>query len=224
MREKKSGRDTCLTIQALQRMPYYLNYLKRAKEEGRKDVSAAAIASELGLSDVLVRKDIASVSTKHGRPKAGFQVETLIGDIENYMGYHTTKEAVLVGAGSLGKALLRNREFEMYGLRIVAAFDVKRSMFHKKIGGIEVFSTSRLKEYCLRQNIRIGIITVPAEAAQTVADAMVDGGIKAIWNFAFVKLNVPEGVLVQNEDLASSLAMLSQHLRLGSEMSDGIVE
>ena len=217
---RKNANDTYLTIQALQRMPYYLQYLKNARDAGRKEASAASIAAALGLNDVLVRKDIAAVSTKQGRPKAGFEVETLIYDIENYMGYHNIKEAVLVGAGSLGSALLRNHEFEMYGLKIVAAFDVKRSLIHKQVGGIEVFSSVQLRRYCLRHNIQIGIVTVPPDAAQMVADQLVEGGIRAIWNFALVKLTVPEHVLVQNEDLASSLAMLSQHLRLESDMRE----
>lgn len=223
-RNRTSGKNTYLTIQALQRMPYYLQYLKRAKEEGRTNVSAASMAKELELNDVLVRKDVAAVSSTGGRPKAGFPVEELIADIEGYMGYHTTKEAVLVGAGSLGKALMRNEEFQMYGLRIVAAFDTRRSVIHKKINGIEVYSAAKLKEFCLKRNIQIGIITVPQGAAQTVADTMVDGGIQAIWNFALVKLHVKEGVLVQNEDLASSLAMLCQHLRLENEMRNSWLE
>ena len=210
---KQETGDSYLTIQALQRMPYYLQYLEHAQANGRTEVSASAIAAELGLNDVLVRKDFAAVCSKKGRPKAGFELDTLIRDIEDYMGYHTLKEAVLVGAGSLGTALLRNREFEKYGFKIVAAFDSKRSLIHKQISGVEVMSSVRLREFCRRRNIRIGIITVPAEPAQSVADVLVEGGVHGIWNFALVKLNVPEGVLVQNEDLACSLAMLSQHLR-----------
>ena len=214
----KSGQDSFLTIQALQRMPYYLEYLKEARSRGDRNVSAASIASELGLSDVLVRKDIASVSTRSGRPKAGFEVDSLIDDIENYMGFHELKEAVLVGAGSLGKALLRNGEFEKYGFRIAAAFDVKRSLFHKKVNGVEVFSVRKLAAFCRERHIRFGIVTVPVSSAQQTADLLVSGGVRAIWNFALIKLNVPEGVLVWNEDLASSLAMLSRHVTCDNEM------
>ncbi len=209
----KGGQDTILTIQALQRMPYYLEYLKEARRRGDRNVSAAAVAAELGLNDVLVRKDIASVSTRQGRPKAGFEVDSLIDDIENYMGFHETKEAVLVGAGSLGKALLRNGEFEKYGFRIAAAFDVKRSLFHKKVDGIEIFSAKKLSSFCRERGIRFGIITVPVAAAQQTADLLVSGGVSAIWNFALIRLSVPEGVFVRNEDLASSLAMLSRYVK-----------
>ncbi|MBP3876414.1 MAG: redox-sensing transcriptional repressor Rex [Lachnospiraceae bacterium] len=213
MKETTQPRQSCLTVQALQRMPYYLEYLEDAVQKGHREISAASIASELGLSDVLVRKDLAAVSTKSGRPKAGFEADTLIEDIRNYMGYHHIKKAVLAGAGSLGKALLRNGEFRKYGLQIVAAFDIRRSLIHRRIGDVEVYSLTRLRDYCLENQIQIGIITVPADAAQDVALRMADGGIRAIWNFAFVKLHLPEQILVQNEDLASSLAMLSQHLQ-----------
>ncbi len=214
----RTSTNSYLTMQALQRMPYYLQYCSKAKAEGCTHISAASMAKALQLNDVLVRKDVAAISTTGGKPKAGFPVDQLIYDIESYMGYHTTKEAVLVGVGSLGKALLRNKEFEMYGLKIVAAFDTRRSVIHKQINGIEIYSAAKLKDFCLKRNIQIGIITVPSGAAQGVAEKMVDGGIQAIWNFALVKLLVPSGVLVQNEDLASSLAMLSQHLRLENEM------
>lgn len=202
-----------LTVHALQRMPYYLELLENALQEGRTSISSASIAAELGFSDVLIRKDLAAVSSTQGRPKTGFDVSTLIEDIRTFMGYHHEKKAVLVGAGSLGKALLRNAEFRKYGLHIVAAFDTRRSLIHRKIGDVEVYSLTNLKKYCLENQVRIGIITVPADAAQDVADRMAAGGILAIWNFALVKLHVPDPILVQNEDLASSLAMLSQHLQ-----------
>lgn len=216
----EKDRNAYLTMQALQRMPYYWQYLQQAKEEGRTTVSAAAMAQELQLNDVLVRKDIAAVSSIKGRPKAGFQVDTLLVDIERYMGYRNKKEAVLVGVGSLGKALLNNKEFEVYGFKIVAAFDIRRSLFHKYVNGVEILSINKMKEFCLKHQVQIGIITVPNEAAQQVADQMVAGGIQAIWNFALVKLHVPSNVLVQNEDLASSLAMLSQHLTLQNESGE----
>lgn len=221
---RAKSQDTYLTQQALQRMPYYLQVLHEAEEEGREFVSAAKIAQDLQLNEVLVRKDIAAVSSTGGRPKAGFPVGCLIKDIESYMGYHTLKETILVGAGSLGQALIKNKEFQMYGISIIAAFDVRRNLIHKTIGGVEVMSMTHLVDFCLKRNIQIGIITVPAEAAQMVADKMVDGGIRAIWNFALTKLTVPQGVLVQNEDLASSLAMLSQHLRLENEMRNSWIE
>ena len=110
--KKTSEKEVYLTIQALQRMPYYLHCLEKAEEEGIQTISATSIANELKLNDVLVRKDIAAVSSTQGKPKSGFQVEGLIRDIKEYMGYNDHKDAVIVGAGSLGRALLGNSEFE----------------------------------------------------------------------------------------------------------------
>jgi len=214
----------CLTVQALQRLPYYLQYLKKASERGLQVVSATAIANELKLNDVLVRKDMASVCATKGKPKTGFQVGELIAGIEDYLGYNNTMDAVLVGVGSLGKALLGNREFEKYGLNIASAFDVDKDIVDQVICGKKVFPLERLANLCDRLHIHIGIITVPAEFAQDIADRLVVSGIKAIWNFSLVRLNVPDGVLVQSENLAASLALLSQHLRSGLTEKTGVDE
>ena len=210
--KKTSEKEVYLTIQALQRMPYYLHCLEKAEEEGIQTISATSIANELKLNDVLVRKDIAAVSSTQGKPKSGFQVEGLIRDIKEYMGYNDHKDAVIVGAGSLGRALLGNSEFEQYGLSITAAFDTNEELISTEISGIRVLSFTELEEYCRETGILIGIITTPMEEAQKVADVLVRAGVSAIWNFALLRLNVPEGVLVQNENLASSLAMLSHHI------------
>lgn len=207
-----SERSDALTIQALQRMPYYLHCLEKAREKGETTISATSIANELKLNDVLVRKDIAAVCSTKGKPKSGFPVEELIKDIEEYLGIHDRKKAIIVGAGSLGRALLGNREFEEYGLSITAAFDIKDELIGTFINNIPVFNVSGLMSFCREHKITIGIITTPLDAAQEVADTLVKGGIRAIWNFALVRLNVPEGVLVQNENLASSLALLSHHI------------
>ena len=210
--KKTSEKEVLLTIQALQRMPYYLHCLEKAEEEGIQTISATSIANELKLNDVLVRKDIAAVSSTQGKPKSGFQVGGLIRDIKEYMGYNDRKDAVIVGAGSLGRALLGNSEFEQYGLSISAAFDTREELIGTSISGIRVLSFEELGSYCRDNGILIGIITTPMEAAQRVADVLVDAGVRAIWNFALLRLDVPEGVLVQNENLASSLAMLSHHI------------
>lgn len=207
------GEYVTLTIQTLQRLPYYLQCLKRAQESGVKVISATSVANELKLNDVLVRKDLAAISTTQGKPKSGFIVDELIGNIENYLGYNNTVDTLLVGVGSLGKALLGNREFGKYGLNIVAAFDVDDDIIGQVICGKKIFPMSRLKEICERLQIKIAIVAVPAEFAQEVADMLVNSGIRAIWNFALIKLNLPDDVLVQNENLAASFAMLSQRMR-----------
>ncbi|MHB1151928.1 MAG: redox-sensing transcriptional repressor Rex [Eubacteriales bacterium] len=202
-----------ITIQALQRMPGYLHYLKKIQKEGVAVIASPAIANEFKLNEVQVRKDLAAVSIKKGKPRTGFMVDELISDIEALLGYNNVDNAVLVGTGLLGKALLLYKGFEYYGINIIAAFDSDPNIIGSEIGDKKVLDVEKLSELCRRMNIHIGIITVPAEHAQLVCDKLVAGGILAIWNFAPAHLSVPSNILVQDENVAVSLAMLSKHLK-----------
>ncbi len=201
-----------IPTQTLRRLPVYLNYLKSLHTSDPMNISATAIAEAVGLGDVQVRKDLAMVCDG-GRPKIGYIREHLIRDIVSFLGYANADTAVIAGAGSLGRALLSFDGFGSYGLNIAAAFDTDKSIIGTEIHGKEVFSVCKITELCARMNIRIGIITVPAEEAQGVCDMLVAGGVSAIWNFAPVHLNVSKDVLVKYENLAGSLALLSQDLK-----------
>lgn len=196
----------------LQRLPYYLQCLK--SREGREMyVSAPILAAELQLNEVQVRKDLAAVSSTGGRPKTGYRVSTLITDIEEFLGYHDISSAVLVGVGHLGQALLSYQGFSDYGLSIEAAFDRNPELDRAIVSGKTVFPMEKLVSLCQRLKVHIGIITVPAGAAQEVCDMLVEGGVKAIWNFAPTHLNVPDSIILQNENMASSFAVLSRKLQ-----------
>lgn len=201
----------------LKRLPVYLTYLKSLPEDGPAHISATALAAALGMGEVQVRKDLALVSNG-GRPKIGYLREGLAQDIERYLGYGNNKDAVLVGAGKLGRALLGYSGFAEYGLNIVAAFDSDDALIGTSKSGKPIMHLSRLERFCRSNQIRIGIITVPAEHAQAVCDQLIANGILAIWNFAPKHLDVPENILVQSENMAASLALLSKHL---SEMEKG---
>ena len=194
----------------LQRLPMYLSYIKGLPEDAPKNISATTIAEALQLNDVQVRKDLASVSSS-GKPKVGYNVKDLIAELEAFLGYTDIDNAGIVGAGSLGKALLNYSGFKAYGLNIIAAFDLCEEP--TEFQGKTVFPIAQLESFCRKVNIHIGIITVPASSAQEICDLLVNSGIRAIWNFAPVHLVVPDGILVQNENMASSLALLSNHLR-----------
>ena len=153
------------------------------------------------------------MSSAPGKPRTGFSVDNLIENMETFLGYRNVDDAVLVGVGSLGHALLGNPGFDQCGVHIVAAFDRNEAMDGLKVHDKPVFSVRRLTNLCRRMHIRIGIITVSAEQAQIVCNQLVDAGILAIWNFAPVQLRVPKNVLVRNEDLASSLALLARSLQ-----------
>ena len=193
----------------LKRLPGYLAYLKEIPKDGSPNISATALAAALGMGEVQVRKDLAMVSGG-GRPKVGYSRERLIEDIEQFLGYDNATDAVLIGAGKLGRALLDYVGFEQYGLNILAAFDVDPP---QDPGEKPIYPMSRLESFCKSHMVRMGIITVPAACAQQVCDTLIDCGIKAIWNFAPVHLEVPENILVQHENMATSLAVLSMHLQ-----------
>ena len=200
----------------LKRLPGYLSYLKSLPDGTATYISATALANALGMGEVQVRKDLASVSDG-GRPKIGYLREQLIDDISSFLGYDNATDAILIGAGKLGQALLGYGGFEAYGLNILAAFDAS-PVAGQTADGKPIYHISCLESFCNMHNVRMGIITVPAEHAQDVCNMLIDNGIKAIWNFAPVHLDVPERILVQNENMATSLAVLSMHLQ--AQMKD----
>lgn len=195
---------------ALGRLPDYLRTLRELPPDEDPYISATTIAKKLNLGEVQVRKDLAAVSGA-GKPRLGYAINELIENIEECLGYNKLTSAVLVGAGKLGRALLQYDEFKRYGVEISAAFDSNERAI--SIGGkTEILPMSRFEAFCKNENIKLGIITVGEASAQTVCDQMVRSGITAIWNFAPCKLNVPAGILLQNENLALSLAHLNNQL------------
>ena len=195
----------------LKRLPGYLAYLKSIPDSASPNISATALANALGMGEVQVRKDLAMVSDG-GRPKIGYRRESLIEDIEQFLGYDNTTDAVLIGAGKLGQALLDYKGFDEYGLNILAAFDLKPAIEQTE-SGKPVLPMDKLESFCRSHKVLMGVITVPAANAQEVCDQLIRIGIKAIWNFTNTHLDVPANILVQNENMATSLAVLSMHLR-----------
>jgi redox-sensing transcriptional repressor len=196
---------------SLKRLPQYHHYLVDVAAKGTIRISCSAIGRDLGFVPVQVRKDLQYTGII-GKPKTGYSVVELIQAIEHFLGWNNVNEAFLVGVGNLGTALLGHERFTKFGLRIVAAFDTDQNKIGQKNYKKSVLPLKKLSGLAPRMSILLGIITTPAEAAQAVADEMVKGGIQAIWNFAPVKLRVPEHIIVHNEDLYSTLASLSWKL------------
>jgi len=203
--------DKCTVSKAtLGRLPSYLEFLRNLPPDKVPYISATAIAKHLGLGEVQVRKDLAAVSGA-GKPKLGYVTAELVEKLEDCLGCNQLTSAVLVGAGKLGRALLQYDEFEKYGVKISAAFDSNERAI--SLGTkTEILPMNQFEYFCKTQNIKLGIITVGEGSAQAVCDQMVKSGITAIWNFAPCKLNVPVGILLQNENLALSLAHLNNQL------------
>ena len=199
-----------ISIQALRRMPYYLKYLDSYVED--EYISASKIAEDHDLNEIQVRKDLALISKARGIPNKGFKVSDLKDGIKEFLGYHNSKDAILIGVGNLGKALLSYGGFKEYGLNIVAAFDNNAELIGKEINHKKIFSMNKLKNLTKRLNVHLAIITVPDDAAQDVANKLCECDILAIWNFTSVHIKVNKDIFVKEENLASSLSELSNYL------------
>lgn len=208
-------------VPTLRRLPAYHHYLVKLRDAGRGYVSCTHIADDLKLYPTQIRKDLA-VTGIVGKPKVGYNVDELIEAIETFLHWNDHHSAFLVGVGGLGSALIGYPGFERYGFDIVAGFDVDAKKVGTVLQGKRVLDVDKLPGLAARMHVHLGIIAVPAGAAQSTADLMVRGGIRAIWNFAPVGLKVPAGVVVHNEDLAASLAVFLQKHALVAGEAQGV--
>lgn len=202
-----------VSLAVYNRMPVYLKALLALKRDGKKFVSSVILADYVRENPSLVKKDLSYAITSVGKPKVGYDIDSLILDVENFLGYNNVKDAVLVGVGKLGQALMGYHGFDKYGLNIVAGFDIDDNVIGKVFNGKKVFPTGSLAGLVSKLNIKIGILTTTQDHAQPMADLLVQSGIRAIWNFTPVHLTLPDSVAVKNEDMASSLAILSKQLK-----------
>ena len=191
----------------LERVPIYLKYLYAIKEK-EKRISATTLSQALKLGEVQVRKDLNLISGS-GKPKIGYDIDELIANLEEFLGKSKRVKVALIGAGKLGKALYGYGGFEEYGVEICAAFDISLNMPEQFRNDKYLYPLTFFKDYVCENDIAIGIIAVPETSAQQTADLMVKSGIKAIWNFAPGKIIVPDEVVLRNENMAASLALLA---------------
>jgi redox-sensing transcriptional repressor len=196
---------------ALRRMPCYLAYLKLEHRRGNQYVSSTLIARDNGVDPTQVTKDL-SYTGISGKTRVGYEVEPLIDALEGFLGFTVMDKAFLFGAGSLGTALLHDHGLVQYGLKIVSAFDVNPSVVGQEICGVPIAHTDDFLSQ-KDHGVEIGILTVPAENAQSVAQMMISHGIKAIWNFTPVRIVVPENIVIQNTSLYAHLAVMFNRLK-----------
>lgn len=202
---------TKIPTATLKRLPHYLEVLKQLRRAGLKDVSISKISVFADVHQSLVRKDLAYTGIEY-KAKLGFDVKALSASIEACLNWNDTSACYLVGVGHLGSALLGYQEFAQKGLSIVGAFDNDVRLIGNTVHGVPVHSILDFSTMALEKRIEIGIITVPPEAAQLVADIMVHSGIKAIWNFTPHKISTPSHIIVEYVDMFASLAVLSRRL------------
>lgn len=193
---------------ALGRIPVYLKFIESLPQDV-ETVSATTIAKALGFGEVQVRKDLGAICGS-GKPRIGYTVSDLKASLECLIGSRNGK-TVIVGAGKLGRALLDYGGFSDYGLDILAAFDTDVSQ--NNASGKPILPIDGLHDFCKENNVSIGVIAVPARAAQEVCDKLCQSGIKAIMSFAPCKLTAPDGVAIQYENMALSLAHLKTQIK-----------
>jgi redox-sensing transcriptional repressor len=202
------------SVPTIKRLPLYLQIVENAHKDGKEFISGTIIADELELEPIQVRKDLA-ITGIVGRPRIGFPVGQLIRCIHEFLLWDQEHSAIVVGAGSLGAALMGYDELKKRGMRIQAAFDNDPAKTGQSINGVPVYPMSDIAKEVKRLGSELAILTVPPEVAQTVAEQLASAGIHAIWNFTNTKLKLNENIVVQREDLSSGYAMLSVRMKLG---------
>lgn len=195
----------------LRRLPWYLAFVTLLRDRGVEYVSSTSIAKELNVDASQIAKDLSFLNIK-GKTRIGYEVAGLEHELRDFLGFSEVHNAIVVGAGSLGSALMQDSGLQRYGLNIVAGFDVNPERIGRRIGTIEVFPISQLGGLTQKLNVSVGIVTVPFEAAQTVADACMEAGISALWNFTPCRIRVIDGVVIQNTSIYSNLAIMYNRL------------
>lgn len=201
-----------ISVQTIRRLPQYLRIFYKLHGYGRDLVSSTVLSKQTHLLPIVVKKDLQAVGAP-SKLRAGFKVAGCIEVIEQFLGWNNLNKAFLIGVGHLGEALLGFTGFKNHGLEIVCAFDTAPDKVGQTIHGVPVYHTAQIATIIMQENLKIAILTVPAYSAQGIADTLVAAGIKAIWNFAPIRLQVPEGVIVQQEDISSGLAELCAKLK-----------
>ena len=191
---------------ALRRLPWYLAYVSMLREQKVEFVSSTQISRELKVDASQIAKDLSFLNIK-GKTRIGYEVASLEKELEDFLGFRRGHNALIVGVGSLGAALIQDTGLSRYGLNIVAGFDVNPNIVGRTLCGIPVFD---VKELALRRkqfSADIGIVTVPVEKAQEVADNLVEAGVKALWNYTPYRIRVADNIVVQNTSIYAHLAV-----------------
>ncbi len=209
---KRGGGKRKVSVQTIQRLPRYYQYISYLRKQGVRHVSSLKLSLQTYVEATQVRKDLTSIGHT-GKPKVGYEISQLMDTIEDFLGLRSVEDAVLVGVGHLGTAIVQYGGFANYGLRIKAVFDADPAKIGTHIQGRVIQDVNTVGQYIKEQSIPVGILTLPAPGAQEVTDVMVRSGIKAIWNFAPINLEVPESVIIKNENLAFGLAILKHRLK-----------
>ena len=203
---------TSISRATVDRLPLYFRTLRLIKSEGSEIVSSEELGRRIGVTPEQIRKDLASFGA-FGKKGVGYHVAELVNNISQILGLDRKWNIAIIGVGHLGWALANYRNFASLGFHLTALFDQNPAIVGQLINGVDVLSVADLETTVASRNIQIGVIAVPAGEAQAVADRLVAAGVHGIWNFAPVRIRVPDNVEIVSEDLSVGLSTLSYHLR-----------
>lgn len=191
----------------LRRLPWYLAFVKLLRGKGETMVSSTQISKEINVDASQIAKDLSFVNVT-GKTRVGYEIDALADELDDFLGFTSPHKAFIFGVGSLGAALLQDTGLRQYGLDIVAGFDVREELDGKKINGIPVYHIRHFQAQQKLWNATIGILTVPVDKAQEVADEIIQWGIRGLWNFTPFRIRVPEHIVIQNTSIYAHLAVM----------------
>lgn len=211
MAELKEKRMPVISKATIDRLPLYFRTLRLAQDEGIDVISSEELGRRLGITPEQIRKDLASFG-QFGKKGVGYYVNELKRNVGSILGLDHHWNIAVVGIGHLGAALANYQNFVTLGFNLVALFDQDPKVIGTVQNHVKVEDIADLPRIVHDRHVDIGIIAVPAAFAQDVADKLVASGIKGIWNFAPIKMQVPEHMHIVNEDLSVGLSRLSYHI------------
>lgn len=204
-------RECTISRVTIDRLSVYFRELRQIQREGIDVISSEKLGCRIGFSPEQIRKDLAAFG-EFGKKGIGYVVQDLLRNISRILGLNKKWNIAIIGAGHLGRALANNRKFASIAFNLEAIFDSDENKIGKCVNGVEISDINNLEEIIEERNIHIAVIVTPSTVAQDIADRLVDAGIKGIWNFAPVRLKVPEGLPLVSEDLSIGLASLSYYI------------
>ena len=209
-------KENAVPSAVIKRLPRYHRYLTDLLDSGRLRISSAELSKIMNVTASQIRQDL-NCFGGFGQQGYGYNIKYLTSKISELLGVTEGYDAVIVGAGNLGRALASTRMFSRRGVNRLALFDIDERVVGTEIYGIKVYHTDELFEFCQKHGVSIGVLTVPKEAAYGVAKTMADAGVKGIWNFANMELKLDGGVVVENIHLGDSLMTLCYMIKKGNE-------
>lgn len=196
----------------IRRLPWYLSYVKMLDNLHVEYVSSTQISKELNVQSSQIAKDLSFLNIR-GKTRIGYEVASLVRELEDFLGFNDQHDAVVIGTGSLGTALMQDHGLEHYGLNIVAGFDVRSEVIGQYLGGLPVYDVNELAAWQQEHHVSIAILTVPAPRAQEIADLAIASGMTALWNFTPYRIKATETVVIANTSIYAHLAIIYNRMQ-----------